>query len=312
MSRACQTGPSRCGIERAKYEPPGGSPTAQSRRARCAPLIRETSTGSRTAPVSPRHGSMLAPGGLRGEGAAMTRAATPRPTRHIRLASCLRAACALVVGAAIGMLLTSSRAAAAPVGVDGVVVPRPAVLSAPTPAPSQGVWPLRPRPAVVARFHPPASRFGPGHRGVDLAGRRGRRSATALPGRVTYAGRLAGRGVVVVDHGSRRTTYEPVTASVHVGDRVAAGSRHRPARAVRVALLPARLPALGPDRGPRPLPRPAHARRRRPVRLLPRRRGCRPPVGAAGRRWSGARVGLAVGLPEPVGGDVGVDLRGRQ
>ena len=36
---------------------------------------------------------------------------------------------------------------------------------------------------------------------------------------------LAGRGVVVVDHGDTRTTYEPVTASVAVGTPVAAGDQ---------------------------------------------------------------------------------------
>ncbi|HEX5562602.1 MAG TPA: M23 family metallopeptidase [Nocardioidaceae bacterium] len=92
------------------------------------------------------------------------------------------------------------------------------------PAPAHGVWPLRPRPTVVAAFDPPASRWGPGHRGVDLAGRVGQQVHSALAGRVTFAGRLAGRGVVVVDHGATRTTYEPLTASVAVGDRVAAGA----------------------------------------------------------------------------------------
>jgi len=91
-------------------------------------------------------------------------------------------------------------------------------------APVTGVWPLQPRPAVVAGFDPPASRYGAGHRGVDLAGGLGARVRTALAGRVSYAGRLAGRGVVVVDHGSTRTTYEPVAATVHVGDRLRAGT----------------------------------------------------------------------------------------
>ena len=50
-----------------------------------------------------------------------------------------------------------------------------------------------------------------------------RSSTSALPGRVTFAARLAGRGVVVVDHGSTRTTYEPVSASAKVGDVVARG-----------------------------------------------------------------------------------------
>lgn len=85
------------------------------------------------------------------------------------------------------------------------------------------VWPLRPVPEVVAEFDPPGSAWGRGHRGVDLLGRAGQQVLSALPGRVTYAGPLAGRGVVVVDHGATRTTYEPVVASVRVGRLVAAG-----------------------------------------------------------------------------------------
>lgn len=87
-----------------------------------------------------------------------------------------------------------------------------------------GVWPLRPEPAVIAHFDPPASPYGPGHRGVDLLGHSGQRVRTALAGTVTYAGPLAGRGVVVVSHGDTRTTYEPVTARVSVGDPVERGA----------------------------------------------------------------------------------------
>jgi murein DD-endopeptidase MepM/ murein hydrolase activator NlpD len=83
-----------------------------------------------------------------------------------------------------------------------------------------GVWPLAPRPDVVSGFDPPASRWGAGHRGVDLLGRAGQPVHTALGGTVTFAARLAGRGVVVVDHGAVRTTYEPVSASVVVGQVV--------------------------------------------------------------------------------------------
>jgi murein DD-endopeptidase MepM/ murein hydrolase activator NlpD len=88
----------------------------------------------------------------------------------------------------------------------------------------RGSWPLRPEPEVVERFDPPDSPYGAGHRGVDLLGRPGQAVRAALGGQVTYAGMLAGRGVVVVDHGSTRTTYEPVEASVRAGVRVAAGA----------------------------------------------------------------------------------------
>jgi murein DD-endopeptidase MepM/ murein hydrolase activator NlpD len=100
----------------------------------------------------------------------------------------------------------------------------PAVRTAALAAPRSGVWPLEPRPRIVAGFHPPATQWAAGHRGVDLAGHAGQRVRVAEAGRVTFAGSLAGRGVVVVDHGATRTTYEPVSADVAVGDRVAAGA----------------------------------------------------------------------------------------
>jgi murein DD-endopeptidase MepM/ murein hydrolase activator NlpD len=93
------------------------------------------------------------------------------------------------------------------------------------PAPvRQGVWPLSPRPQVVRGFDPPATKWGAGHRGVDLLGHQGQQVHSSLGGTVTFAAPLAGRGVVVVDHGGVRTTYEPVSASVAVGEVVARGA----------------------------------------------------------------------------------------
>jgi len=106
----------------------------------------------------------------------------------------------------------------------GAAVLQPSPAAAAGPSPAHGVWPLRPRPPVVARFDPPGTPWGRGHRGVDLAGPVGQQVHAAAAGVVTFAGRLAGRGVVVVDHGATRTTYEPVAAGVRVGDRVAAGA----------------------------------------------------------------------------------------
>ena len=102
----------------------------------------------------------------------------------------------------------------------GVVAGPPAAGSDPG-----GVWPLAPTPTVVRGFEPPSSAYGAGHRGLDLLGRVGQPVSAVLAGRVVFAGQLAGRGVVVVDHGTTRTTYEPVTPSVHVGDAVVAGGR---------------------------------------------------------------------------------------
>ena len=88
-----------------------------------------------------------------------------------------------------------------------------------------GVWPLRPQPDVVRGFDPPDQVWGAGHRGVDLAGVPGQPVRAALPGTVSWAGRIAGRGVVVVDHGATRTTYEPVSGGPAVGTPVRAGAR---------------------------------------------------------------------------------------
>jgi murein DD-endopeptidase MepM/ murein hydrolase activator NlpD len=86
-----------------------------------------------------------------------------------------------------------------------------------------GVWPLEP-PSVVAGFDPPDTTWGPGHRGVDLAGRPGQPVRTALPGRIAFTGTIAGRPVVTVFHGPTRTTYEPVATTLPRGTRVAAGA----------------------------------------------------------------------------------------
>ncbi|MGA8256566.1 MAG: M23 family metallopeptidase [Nocardioides sp.] len=88
-----------------------------------------------------------------------------------------------------------------------------------------GTWPLRPDPEVIEHFDPPTSPYAAGHRGVDLLGADGQPVHAALPGRVTYAGPLAGIGVIVIEHGSTRTTYQPIDASVAVGDDVTAGAR---------------------------------------------------------------------------------------
>jgi murein DD-endopeptidase MepM/ murein hydrolase activator NlpD len=80
---------------------------------------------------------------------------------------------------------------------------------------------------VVRAFDVGPFRWSPGHRGVDLAPAAGAQGVPVLsagPGVVRFAGVVAGRGVVSVDHGSGvRTTYEPVTAGVRAGALVTAG-----------------------------------------------------------------------------------------
>lgn len=85
-------------------------------------------------------------------------------------------------------------------------------------------WPIRPRPAVLRPFRPPASRWGAGHRGVDLAGLEGTPVRAVAAGTVTHVGVVAGRPTVTVTHfDGLRSTYEPVRASVRSGQAVDTG-----------------------------------------------------------------------------------------
>lgn len=125
---------------------------------------------------------------------------------------CLRLLIAVVVAAFLAGLPGMAASAPDPTGAK-----RPATATS-------WQWPLHPAPnEVVHGFDPPDDRWGSGHRGVDLRGAFGDEVHAAGAGVVTFAGLLAGRGVVTVTHGALRTTYEPVTPAVAVGDRVDPG-----------------------------------------------------------------------------------------
>lgn len=122
-------------------------------------------------------------------------------------------------------LLTGAATAGAPPGITGPVQPElPG--DAPVLPAGQFDWPLPGRPAVVRAFEAPAHRFGPGHRGVDLAAAPGTAVLAAGAGTVVFAGPVAGRAVVSIDHpGGLRTTYEPVAPSVAAGEVVSRGQQ---------------------------------------------------------------------------------------
>lgn len=87
-------------------------------------------------------------------------------------------------------------------------------------------WPLRPGVPIVTRaFDAPAPDWRRGHRGVDLIGSPGQPTYSAAAGTVVFAGLLAGRPVVSVEHpGGLRTSYEPVQAVVRAGQSVTAST----------------------------------------------------------------------------------------
>lgn len=103
----------------------------------------------------------------------------------------------------------------------------PGAAGSPVPRVGQ-VWPVGARPTVVRGWNPPATPYGPGHRGVDLAAAPGSPVRAVAAGRVVFAGRVAGQGVISIaldgtGSPALRTTYEPVSPRVEPGDRVTAG-----------------------------------------------------------------------------------------
>ena len=128
------------------------------------------------------------------------------------------------------MLLVTAALAAPSTGTPPVAAP--AAVTAPfvaapwSPRAARWGWPLKPEPPVVASFRAPPTPWSAGHRGVDLAAAVGQPVLAAGGGRVTFAGSVAGRGVVVVTHpGGVRTSYEPVARRRAVGAAVVRGDR---------------------------------------------------------------------------------------
>jgi murein DD-endopeptidase MepM/ murein hydrolase activator NlpD len=114
---------------------------------------------------------------------------------------------------------------ARPVGHRQGAAGLPGPSSAPGPSSGPGAYlapvtPLR----VLRAFRAPASRYGPGHRGVDVALGPGAAVRSAGAGVVRFAGSVAGRGVIVVAHSDGiATEYEPVRPTVRTGSAVRAG-----------------------------------------------------------------------------------------
>jgi len=186
-----------------------------------APLLeRGEDTRSRSARGGPHRSAYPPPGGgstgfspgprpvhsgpSRGHGTAGSADAGPVPVRR------------LLVGVLVVGLLTGPAAHAAP-------PPAAPPASAPAPASLWG-WPLAGTPTVSRAFDVLPTPYAAGHRGVDLLGATGDPVLAAGAGVVAFAGPVAGRPVVSVDHADGlRTTYEPVQPLVAAGQAVAKG-----------------------------------------------------------------------------------------
>ena len=208
-----------------------------------------------------------------------------------------RVSIALAIGLLLGLLL------------DAVVA---APMRSPTGA-ERWIWPLDPQPDVVETFDPPEDPYGPGHRGIDLSGRVGQPVLAVADGRVRFAGMVAGRGVLVIEHGAERSTYEPVIAAVDVGDPVRAGQVVGRLELVSSHCWPSACLHLGRIAGdtyldPLELLGDADGGGG-PVRLLPFGDAAASATAPSADVGSGPWMRQPIGLAQPLAADVGVDLR---
>jgi murein DD-endopeptidase MepM/ murein hydrolase activator NlpD len=108
-------------------------------------------------------------------------------------------------------------------GVDGQPTASAAANLGPGPAARDWIWPTSGF-RLVAPYVAPAHRYGPGHRGVDLALFGTRTVRSPAPGVVRFTGTVVDRDLITIDHGDGFvTTLEPVASPLRVGDRVDRG-----------------------------------------------------------------------------------------
>lgn len=102
-------------------------------------------------------------------------------------------------------------------------VPSAVAAAPPRPVAPEWGWPLE-SATVSEPFVAPPGPYGPGHRGIDLAPHGSTVVRAPAAGTVAFAGRVADRGVLTIDHGDGLvSSYEPVAPSVSAGTRVARG-----------------------------------------------------------------------------------------
>ena len=99
------------------------------------------------------------------------------------------------------------------------------VCAVPAPVRASGDWTWPVVGPVIRGFAPPASPFGSGHRGIDIAAPVGTPVYAAASGTVTFSGPVGGRLFVTVDHGSGlESTYSFLDSiAVRRGDVVSQG-----------------------------------------------------------------------------------------
>lgn len=146
------------------------------------------------------------------------RSSLPPPNPSPRRVLLLVAASALLLAAAaVAVWLMPAAAHGAPASARADAV----AAVAPT---DRWMWPVAQPIAVLAPFRAPPTPYAAGHRGIDLAAASGDPVFAPAAGVIRFAGPVAGRGVVSIDHGGGVVSaVEPVESAVAAGTAVSAG-----------------------------------------------------------------------------------------
>ncbi|MEV1129342.1 M23 family metallopeptidase [Agromyces sp. NPDC049794] len=130
----------------------------------------------------------------------------------------------LLVIVASALLLAASVAAVLLMPAAANAGPARSVVAEPTVPSEPWEWPVAPPISVVAPFRAPPTPYSAGHRGIDVAAASGDPVVAPAAGVIRFAGPVAGRGVVSIDHGDGvLSAIEPVEASVVPGTAVEPG-----------------------------------------------------------------------------------------
>jgi murein DD-endopeptidase MepM/ murein hydrolase activator NlpD len=117
-----------------------------------------------------------------------------------------------------GLAASSAPAVADATAVNALVSARSAIPDA-----ERWDWPVTGF-RLIAPYVQPADPYSAGHRGLDLEPVDPGAVSAPAPGVVAFAGIVADRALVTIDHGDGLvTTLEPVTPRVEVGEAVARG-----------------------------------------------------------------------------------------